>query len=127
MNRMNIIIYIIYRYHRQCLLVAASSARCLAAVTSSLATGLREELSRGCPGRPGQSQEIRNCSGFIWIYMDLYGFIWIYSGFVWIYNGFIVDLYGFIMDLYGFMWIYMDLWWIYGGSIWIYGGFMVDL
>ena len=39
-----------------------------------------------------------------WIYMDLYGFIYIYI-YVWI-------LHGFNMGLYGFIWNYTDLYMI---------------
>ena len=45
------------------------------------------------------------------IYMDIYGYIWIYMD---IY----MDIYGYI---YGYIWIYMDIYGYIYGYIWIYG------
>ena len=52
------------------------------------------------------------------IYMDIYGYIWIYMDiYIWIY----MDIY---MDIYGYIWIYMDIYMdIYGYMEYIWNAF----
>jgi hypothetical protein len=46
--------------------------------------------------------------GFIWVYRDLCGFIWVCIGFI-------LGLYGITLDLYGFIWVYIGVMWVYIG------------